>query len=341
MQNELTICLVKTVKIFHLDYDNADFATPVSRIQEFLSPHTIEYVNPESGLIDGIYSHTRHDYLVPDCLVDLVTGLVFVDDGLIAESSPWPEANLHQSLSRYQRLFSFRKYKAPTSQLMNVIPSAGFYHWLIEQLPIVVHQWRSTGEDLEFAVYEEAPKYVLDLVTLLNLKVKVMPRFVKFPHFMMTSFAPTTGWPSRKEVSIIRSLVPEKSKVPNEEINVYVSRRKASRSPRFEERLQNDLASLGWRVIHNEDLTLQEQIQTYNQARRIVGVHGAGLASQVWMKQKSKVIELSPFSTRNCMAVLASELENDFNRLKFGQAEMRSNSTHDHLLNKILSTLYK
>jgi hypothetical protein len=327
------------MRIFHLDHDNADFSYTNRRVADFLGPFTIEYENPESGLIDGIYCHSRHDYLIYDCLVDLVTGLVFIDGGLIAESSPWPEANLRLSLSRYNKLVPLRSRLASSSHLTNIIPSTGFYHWLVEQLPVILHQRDLMGSDVKFVIHEHAPKYVLDLVSMLNLNVHLSPRFVKFPEFMLTSFAPTTGWPSHQEISLVRSLIPEKLRVPEEKLNVYVSRRRASRSPFFEAKLEDDLASLGWKIIHNEDLSLQDQIQMYAQASTIVGVHGAGLASQVWMQNRGRVIELSPPETRNSMANLANELGNEFNRLKIVQESSQIGSTHEAIRDQIVSLL--
>jgi capsular polysaccharide biosynthesis protein len=303
--------------VLHLDHDNADFKSPYKRVADFLDPYTLEYVNPESGLTDGVYCHSRHDYLIPNCLVDLVTGLVFVDGNLVAESSPWPEANLRMSLSRYRKLIPARRLLAPLSKLKNIVPSMGFYHWLIEQLPVTIHQLQLVGREVEFAVYEDAPSYVLDFVEMLKLKVQFLPRFVRFSEFMLTSYSPTTGWPRRHEASLVRSLIPAGLSTPAQPISVYVSRRNATRSPYFEEELEGELTTLGWKVVDNQKLKLQEQIEVFSQASVIAGVHGAGLVSQVWMPSHGNVVEISPPETRNCMAILASELGHKFQRIGF------------------------
>lgn len=76
---------------------------------------------------------------------------------------------------------------------------------------------------------------------------------------------------------------------------VYISRSKASiRRITNERDLTRRLETMGFKVVHLEDLTIPEQAKIFREADVVIAVHGSGLTNMVFMEQPgAKVYEIS------------------------------------------------
>jgi capsular polysaccharide biosynthesis protein len=81
---------------------------------------------------------------------------------------------------------------------------------------------------------------------------------------------------------------------------ILISRsRSKTRKILNESDLVNSLSQLGFKVLCLEDFSLWEQVHIFNNAKIVIGTHGAGLANILFMRPGTAVYELFPRSTYN------------------------------------------
>jgi capsular polysaccharide biosynthesis protein len=116
-----------------------------------------------------------------------------------------------------------------------------------------------------------------------------------------------SGYPHRQDIEILRREMPPLAAGPahhylnfGESKAIYISRVKSERSPaneiEFVERLRRETEIY---VIEAESMSFLGQVSLFGTAKAVIGVHGAGLTNQVWMKPGSKVLELFDRSYSN------------------------------------------
>lgn len=288
-------------------------------------------VNPRTNIPNSHYFKPRHLIRAKDVIIDSQTGIVFTNSGeFITESSFWPELWLKNNV--------IPKPVAPTSIKFDnnyvLMPSNGFYHCLIEDIPMVVRQILENRFS-KLLIYESAPSYVLDFVQLIGHDVVRIPRYVFLPNYCFLQRNSDVGWPHPKDVEILRSFFLKSQNRADHRhprnAKLYVSRLNSTRSPRFEARLTEELVKRGWKIILSENLNMSEQIELFSGASWIAGVHGAGLSSMVWMNEGSRVTELGPARFVPCYSRLATILSHDYQRVEFTDS--------DKALENILSIL--
>jgi hypothetical protein len=203
----------------------------------------------------------------------------------------------------------FQEVKVSTVENI-LIPSNGFYHWLLEDLPLylrLLKEKREEGTSFNTFVYVSAPSYVRDFLSFMRIEGISLERFASFEEMEFISRGNDTGWPRREDISILRDtfapLILEKKPARK----IYISRINASRSTHYEKELTALLTADGWNILYPESLSLTEQIQRISEASVLCGLHGAGLAGMVWMNSSATVIEISRENlSRACFARLAN-----------------------------------
>lgn len=73
---------------------------------------------------------------------------------------------------------------------------------------------------------------------------------------------------------------------------IYLSRRKSSRSSPDEHELVKELTNYGFKEIFLEDYNVSQQANIFNNAKTIIGFHGAGLVNLFFCKPNTTVIEI-------------------------------------------------
>jgi hypothetical protein len=227
-----------------------------------------------------------------DCLVDLKSGLHYYDrSNPILESSSWPESHLAQSRNPLP-LFATHIEEPVDTKLM-VIPSTGYYHWLLEDIPPIIHALRAEKE-FKLVCFEKAPNYVRHFAKLFNLELIESPRFVKLSKTLLVVPRPVTGMPSAINISLLEEISKLVSGKVEPSKKIYISRENSRRSPLFEKKLVSELVKHNWKILYLENLDLIEQIRYFKNAEVVAGVHGAGLAGIVWSSSNTKVFEICP-----------------------------------------------
>ena len=239
-------------------------------------------------------------------ILDLESNILYDSERrLVPDYSSWPPEfitlNRLPSSESIVRIFS--KYES--SEPVIFFPDAGFYHFLIENLPNFL--WlQSMFQNTPIIAREKMSRFAEEVLEILNLEVyREIDPVISLSNLIYVRQFGTTGWPNPSDIKILRGAfsVP---KIREPQRKTYVSRSSSRRSPRFERELESFLANLGWDIVHLERHNFEKQISIIANSRKLMGTHGAGLAQAVWLNKKSTLIEIRPKERPACFSRLAS-----------------------------------
>lgn len=278
----------------------------VNSLSSVSKEFTFSFLNPITGKVEGKFFPPIEIATVKDCLVDLRSGMVSPRYGtILSESTPWPDE--YVLLNRVPLKSLPRQVFNETRTYGHVVtlPSDGYYHWLIEGLPAF---FRVLDQYPNIHVLCEAshPKYVDDLIDQFNIKVELENRFVRCSQITLATQGKQASWPRQSEMQLLRKKFSHLLSRSKPLAKIYVSRRYSQRSPSFEIELERVLENNGWKILCAERTSLIEQIQSFSNAKLVMGVHGAGLSNAVWMPKKTTLIEIRPPERPHCFARLAN-----------------------------------
>ncbi len=268
---------------------------------------SLKFTHPRDSGIQFFSFQERYLVSATDLVLDSLTGTLFDSRGrIIAESSSWPKTNVLLN-SIPQPKFYFPRHRFLKNESIIFLPSNGFYHWLIEDLPSYLFALKNTEAPITI-IYENAPNYVKDLLPSLPGEVILSSRYQKYKEIAFTTKNESTGFPEPKDLEMLRSYFSRFIQKMNPESRIYISRLNSSRSPLFERELCMSLVKSGWEVIYSENMNFLDQIEKISRANVLCGVSGAGLANAVWMSPGTKLIELTSEWLVPCFSRLAQVL---------------------------------
>ena len=248
-------------------------------------------------------------------VVDLKSGYCFdTEYSVIKETSNWP-------ISELTKRTIPRPITTPLTydvdKTATVLPSNGFYHWLIEDLPGVIE----ILEDEDFArvlIYQNAPRFIFDFLKSFQIEFEKYPRFSKFERLTMPIRKDNIGEPSIYDIALLRNFFLPKLSREGAKQNVYISRLNSSRSPSFERKLQSQLTAKGWKIAYLEEMDLITQFNLFQNAKSILGVHGAGLSGFIFSDVETPIFELYAFDRDiKCFENIAKVTGHNFTRIPF------------------------
>lgn len=248
----------------------------------------------------------RYRYRLRDIIVSPLSGLTWLPDGRILTESygglfrlmGWGPVEHETLVSPRQR------FEGP----IVVMPDTGYYHWLLEVLPAVLHGL-SAEPEAAVMISDSASRYVEEAIDILSPPGGVIraSRPCRVDFLVLTAIDPYSGFVPAEDIAVLREhFLPLVHHGSERGDSVYVSRRGSTRSPRNEDELESGFAGLGYEVVRTENLPLDEQVDLFRSARFIAGPHGAGLANLVWSDAPQGLVEvLSEDYFNDCFARLA------------------------------------
>jgi hypothetical protein len=268
-------------------------------------------LNPSASMPLG----NSQQITLENVVIDLKAGHCFdAEYAVIQETSNWPVADLtKRTIPR--PLIIPRTYDLEVAAVP--MPSNGFYHWFIEDLPSVIEILEADNSH-KVLVYQNCQSYILDFLTSFEINYQKFPRFSKFRRLSVPIRKQNLGAPNLEDVLLLKNYFLPKLQKQNTKQNVYISRLNSSRSPNFERELQIHLISKGWRVEYLEKLDLISQFNVFQNAKSIAGIHGAGLSGLVFADHGTPIIELYPIERDiKCFENLAYVTGHEFTRIPF------------------------
>ncbi|KQP09393.1 hypothetical protein ASF26_05110 [Methylobacterium sp. Leaf93] len=184
-------------------------------------------------------------------------------------------------------------------------PSAGIYHWLVDNLP----RFAFLGESGLIA--DDAFKVLLnggnpgfeqtslDMIGLGASTYRVdRPVFVERLLVPVVRFEGMSGWRHLDSVFAVmaeRSIEMARAHGVTLPERVYITRRDARRRPLINEiEVEREMQAHGFEIAEFSTLPLWHQIAIAHQASVIASPHGAGLAHLIFSRPRTRVIEILP-----------------------------------------------
>lgn len=251
------------------------------------------------------------------------TGILFRGSSVLPESFPsphfidaWagPSAGLKSTTKNC--VLKFHRRIERDAVWITDIWSMGYFHWLTDALPrLLTVRGRLGGAALLLPGAYAGLGYVR--ASLKPFAVEGL-RFVQEPLYcprlkMPTHTAPAGNY-NEDLVRGLRSLYGDfYQAAPGAPAGdrIYVSRRKAQkRKVVNEEECAAVLAEYGFRTVHFEDYSFEQQVKMVLGARYLISIHGAGLTNMLFMREGGSVLELRQDGDafNNCYFALASAL---------------------------------
>lgn len=222
-----------------------------------------------------------------------------------------------------------------------VCPNTGYYHWLLEVLPNILHLYKNLNESFKIAISPDAPKYLTSALKQLlkekyNDTIIILDKPTQIKSIFFTYFEDHSGYIRSIDRNILKEYFLQQYFPNNFHDKVYISRLKAPRrSIGNEKDVENILKIEGFEIIYAEDLTWIEQIALYHSSKFIVAPHGAGLSNIIWCKENTKILEIFPYNHLHfCFATLALANELNYSYIVCDQDSTSSGSVNINTLLK-------
>ncbi len=324
----------KSKKIYHLEVGHPYLPNWAERVVKYCD--SIEVVT-DGNLTDIPISHyfsRRWIYRMRGVTLEPFRGDVFSPTGqLVIESTNWhpyfPSPLRHKKRKRY----SLPKYDLPYTFLA----SWAYFHFLVENLPLFLAT-RSEFPLAKVIIAKNSPRYLTQALELLGAESIEVDSQVTVDELIICSVGSDTGWAHPKDVTLLRQSFKPFIVDQEKGSSVYVARSHSLRSPLNENELIECLKALGVKIIFAEDFTLKEQITLFSSAEVLIGIHGAGLANQLWMESGSTVIEIVDKQYFNiCFEALAKACGNIYESVIFDSKSSNPGIPVSRVIEKVIA----
>lgn len=305
---------LKSRRIYHLEVGHPELPNWAERIEKYSD--SLEVVT--DGHLTDIpilhYFPVRWIYKLRGVTLEPRRGDVFSPTGqLVVESTNWHPYFPNPLRRKTRKRNSLPKYDSPYTFLA----SWAYFHFLVENLPLFLAA-RCEFPLAKVIVAKNSPRYLTQALELLGVDSIEVDSQVTVDELIICSVGRDTGWAHPKDVTLLKQSFKPYIVAQQKRKSVYVSRSHSMRSPVGENELIESLKAIGVEIIFAEDLTLKEQIALFSSSEVLIGIHGAGLANQLWMESGSTVIEIVDKQYFNiCFEALAKASGNMYESVIF------------------------
>ncbi len=194
--------------------------------------------------------------------------------------------------------------------------SQNYFHWTLISLPRLL-ALKAKGIEPDFYYTNTQHSFHLQWLKKVGIPTaKTIPasdkNHLKPDELLIPSFIGTASLPSPDAIDSIRKFIPTSNQNLPEKI--FISRAKARRRKLLNEpEIQRVLEAKGFTTIYPGELSLEQQMQQFAQAKVIVAPHGAELTNLIYCSPQTQVIELfSPRYINPCFRELAALCNLDY-----------------------------
>ncbi|MCU0327882.1 MAG: glycosyltransferase family 61 protein [Chitinophagales bacterium] len=202
-------------------------------------------------------------------------------------------------LSFFKHIFRFRYSTQPNLIAVFHIWSLGYHHFIMEVLPkILLHQ--RFIRDHVLLIPEHCPRFITDTLAMLQIHNTQVIQGVTLYRDLRIIPNLNSGEYTTEQIKLLRAFSQEVGNPKHNSRKIYVTRRNARSRKIFNEEILLDfLSKQGFEILELENLSIQAQIEMFRSATVFVSIHGAALTNMVWMQDRSKIIEIMPYSKEN------------------------------------------
>tara|TARA_Y100000590_G_scaffold96058_1_gene109096 strand:+ start:62 stop:1297 length:1236 start_codon:yes stop_codon:yes gene_type:complete len=221
-------------------------------------------------------------------------------------------------------IFNFIKIKKnKINQPCTVIPVIKNYsHWIISYLPKILKFYNSfkyskidelKNFEIKFFINKNASKFQIQSLEYFKIPIEFIEDFeIKTKTFFLLE----TGINDLMQVDDILFIANESVKKINynpdissdNSKNMILFREESARQPDFKDQLTSCFEN--FETIYPHKLNFENQFNKFNKTKCLISWHGAGLANIIWMKEKSKVVEIFPNGHSNHVFLTLCNIKN-------------------------------
>ena len=276
--------------------------------------------------LDNYSNYLPYFQCAQNLIVNVPTGHAFYVNQnntklLVKESSTWSAvfaSNEHGFIPKKMKDFQ------TLTGIQCVIPvSKNYYHWLFDELPFTLCvSNQDINKSVNFVNCGGLKKYQTDVNEYLGIISHEVETWIKPQQILIPKQRHISGYPTNELLALLRkSILKEEDLSLNPNGYIYISRKRSSRSLPNESHYEETLMKEGFEILFLEDLDFRTQVSYFQNAKVIVGPHGAGLANLAWANPGTKVFELMPDDFYNpCYSYLASKLELEYLLVKYSDS---------------------
>lgn len=255
---------------------------------------------PPSCGIQAPLSHLYHDrkvYRLERTTVSTATGATLLQtEGsgrvFVRESISWPfESILSHGLEIPRPGAATPGPAGPTV----VFPTSGnYYHWLIEDVPLVLRAQEASPGAAAIAYGPGITTRHRTVMETIGMPLTAAPLIIDLREQVLPGRADDSWFVHPADAAALFELGARLSDGPTSgHERIWISRRGASRSIAVEAELEGMLHGYGFDILTLEAMPWVEQIAAFRGARVIAGLHGAGLSNLVFTRPGATLIELT------------------------------------------------
>ena len=215
----------------------------------------------------------------------------------VRESITWPFESI---LSHGLEVPEVKQATTPNSGMSVVFPTnTNYYHWLIEELPIVLRVAKSYPDAKYVAFRDGITDKHRQAVALLGVSLIESDVIVGFEEQILPGRSNDSWFIHPTDARLLAEFgkaMTSPAKAGNDanmSARIYVSRRFSKRALPGEELLEQALSAQGFTIAYLENMSWADQISLFQGAKTVVGLHGAGLSNLVFTPAGATLIELT------------------------------------------------
>jgi capsular polysaccharide biosynthesis protein len=192
-----------------------------------------------------------------------------------------------------------------------------YYHCLLEELPNILKIQKFDQTLPIICSYNNT--YVKSIFDYFNIKNPIISSDRPFDIDELFLTTPIKcGNPSGEDLNLIRNYLKENKQLKFDQktnIGILIFRKEQLRNlvnvVEVYEMLLNEFPTIDWQIF--DSLSFSETVNLFNNAKIIIGPHGAGFANMIFSPNNTKIIELMPVSEPNIVYYdVASMLDFDY-----------------------------
>tara|TARA_B100001057_G_C22810612_1_gene935256 strand:- start:489 stop:1646 length:1158 start_codon:yes stop_codon:yes gene_type:complete len=224
--------------------------------------------------------------------------------------------------------------------------NSNYWHWLFDVLPrIKIFNEQFSFHDLNYFLFPDLKeKFQKDTIKLLNIPTSKTISSKSYRH-IYSDFVITTDHPyviknnPSTEIQnlphwilkFLRESFLKEKKQTNLPNKFYIDRKDSKSNHRHlrkiinEDEVKDFLIGKGFSIITLSNLSFEEQVILFNNAKQIVGLHGAGFANLTFCKPRTSVLEIKPQTAGAVIGNLAKNLQLNYNEISIKPSENFNN----------------
>ena len=220
--------------------------------------------------------------------------------------------------------------------------SNNYYHWLIDVLPrlLILEDFFRKYKLKHLLVPNYEKKYQIESLNCFFEKKNInfinlyLNKYLQFKSIIFSSDESSFEFYNFKllkklKEKILSHIRKKKIFIRNNYKKIYINRTDANiKKGRYlsnENELIFKLKKKGFKSIRLSDYSFFQQALIFNNAKSIIGLHGAGLANILFAKKNTKIIELTNYQWPNLYQKLSKCLNLNYKKILCDKIDKRSN----------------